>query len=104
MKKKQGINLYISRDKLAIYAFSLVNNVSTNTFTYYTYIYIYIYMYIYLLIYIYTCTYALFFYFILRIITSCHFAQRLVIHLTIYESSKEHVPSGSINYAYVHAL
>jgi len=38
------------------------------------------------------------FYFTLEIITSCRFAQYLIIHLTIYESLEE--PSGvcSINY------
>jgi len=34
------------------------------------------------------------FYFILGIITSCHFAQHLAIHLTIYGSLEEHMPSG----------
>jgi len=44
------------------------------------------------------------FYFTLGIITSCRFAQHLVIHLTIYESLEEHMPSGvcSINYDQVH--
>jgi len=42
-----------------------------------------------------------FFYFIPGIITSCYFAQRLVIHLAIYESLEEHMPNGvlSINYS-----
>jgi len=36
----------------------------------------------------------IFFYFILGTITSCHSAQRSVIHLTICKSLGEHMPSG----------
>jgi len=47
-----------------------------------------------------------FFYFILVIITSCHFAQYLIIHLTIYGSLEEHMPSDvcSINYSMIRFL